>query len=140
MRADALATALRVRANAEREAFSERLAAMERDGQVLTDRKGRLCLAAKLELTTGTVQGHPDGYGFVVPDDGSADLFLAPAEMRKALHGDRVTARRIGVDRRGRPEGAIVDALTRANREIVGRLYEERGVSFVVAENRRINQ
>jgi ribonuclease R len=140
MRADALATALRVRANAEREAFSERLAAMEREGQLLTDRKGRLCLAAKLELTTGTVQGHSDGYGFVVPDDGSADLFLAPAEMRKALHGDRVTARRIGVDRRGRPEGAIVDVLARANKEIVGRLYEERGVSFVVAENRRINQ
>ena len=140
MRADAVATALRVHANAEREALSERLAAMEREGQLLTDRKGRLCLAVKLELTTGTVQGHPDGYGFIVPDDGSADLFLAPAEMRKVLHGDRVRARRSGVDRRGRPEGAIVDVLARANREIVGRLYEERGVSFVVAENRRINQ
>jgi ribonuclease R len=60
--------------------------------------------------------------------------------MRKALHGDRATARQIGVDRRGRPEGAIVDVLARSNREIVGRLYEDRGIWFLVAENKRINQ
>jgi ribonuclease R len=140
LRAEALAKTLAVGTTAEHEAFSGRLAAMERDGQLLTDRKGRLCVVAKLDLVTGTVQGHRDGYGFVVPDDGGADLFIAPNEMRKALHGDRVTAREIGVDRRGRPEGAIVDVLERANREIVGRFYEERGLSFVVAENRRINQ
>jgi len=140
MRADALAAALEVSSRDSREAFAALLAAMERDGQLLTDRKGRLCVVAKLDLVTGTVQGHPDGYGFVVPDDASADLFLSSSEMRKALHGDRVTARLIGVDRRGRPEGAIVDVLVRANQEVVGRLYEERGVCFVVAENRRINQ
>ena len=106
----------------------------------MTNRKGELCVAAKLDLVTGTVQGHPDGFGFLVPDDGGADLFLAPEEMHKLLHGDRATARRIGTDRRGRPEGEIVDVLARANRTIVGRLYEERGIAFVVAENRRINQ
>ena len=87
-----------------------------------------------------TVQGHPDGFGFLVPDDGGDDLFLSPREMHKVLHGDRATARASGVDRRGRPEGEIVEVLERANREVVGRLHEERGVSFVVAENRRINQ
>ena len=60
--------------------------------------------------------------------------------MRKALHGDRATARQIGVDRRGRPEGVLVDVLARSNREIVGRLYEDRGIWFLVAENKRINQ
>ena len=88
----------------------------------------------------GTVQGHPDGFGFLVPDDGGDDLFLSPREMHKVLHGDRVAARITGVDRRGRPEGEIVEVLERANREIVGRLHEERGIWFVVAENRRINQ
>ena len=113
---------------------------MQRDGQLLMNRKGELCVTAKLDLVAGTVQGHPDGFGFLVPDDGSADLFLRPSEMHKVLHGDRATARRSGTDRRGRPEGEIVDVLTRANRTVVGRLYEERGISFVVAENRRINQ
>ncbi len=123
-----------------RDAFFGRIDAMQRDGQLLLNRKGELCLAAKLDLATGVVQGHPDGFGFLVPDDGGADLFLNPAEMHKVLHGDRATARRSGVDRRGRPEGKIVDVLTRSNQTVVGRLYEERGITFVVAENRRINQ
>jgi ribonuclease R len=140
MRADDLATALGVSGAAERDAFAGRLAAMERDGQLMTNRKGELCVVAKLDLVTGTVQGHPDGYGFLVPDEGGSDLFLSPKEMHKALHGDRATARQIGVDRRGRAEGAIVDVLARTNREIVGRLYEDRGIWFLVAENKRINQ
>ena len=122
------------------EAFHGRLAAMQRDGELLQNRKGELCVVAKLDLVTGVIQGHPDGFGFLVAEDGSPDVFLGPREMHKALHGDRVTVRRTGVDRRGRPEGEIIDVLERANRSIVGRLYEEHGIAFVVAENRRINQ
>jgi len=123
-----------------RAAFQGRIEAMQRDGELLANRKGELCVVAKLDLVTGTVQGHPDGFGFLVPDDGGPDLFLDPREMHKLLHGDRATARRTGTDRRGRPEGEIVDVLVRANRTIVGRLHEERGIAFVVAENRRLNQ
>jgi ribonuclease R len=140
MTADELGRALGVHGAAEREAFAGRLAAMARDGQLMTNRKGQLCVVAKLDLVTGTVQGHPDGYGFLIPDDGSPDLFLSPKEMHKALHGDRATARQVGVDKRGRPEGVIVDVLEHANREVVGRVYEERGIWYLVAENRRISQ
>jgi ribonuclease R len=124
----------------EMTAFDLRVVELEHTGDLLRNRKGQLCIAAKLDLVTGSVQGHPDGFGFLVPDGGGDDLFLAPKEMRKVLHGDRATAKRIGFDRRGRPEGAIVDVLARANREVVGRLHEERGIWFVEAENRRINQ
>ena len=123
-----------------REAYEGRLVAMERDGQVLTNRKGELCIVAKLDLVVGIVQGHADGFGFLVPEDGGEDLFLTAREMHKVLHGDRAVARVSGVDRRGRREGEIVEVLARANREVVGRLHEERGVHFIVAENRRINQ
>jgi ribonuclease R len=127
-------------AAAARPGFDAEVTALVRRGDVLVNRKGQLCIARKLDLCTGTVQGHPDGFGFLVPDAGGDDLFLSPREMHKVLHGDRATARVTGTDRRGRPEGAIVDVLERANTEVVGRLHEERGVWFVVAENRRINQ
>ena len=140
MQSGELAASLHIASPAQRDAFGARLAAMERDGQLMTNRKGALCVAAKLELLAGTVQGHPDGFGFLARDDGGPDVFLPPAEMRKALHGDRVTVRVTGVDRRGRPEGAIVDVLARGNREVVGRLYEDHGIWFLVAENKRINQ
>ena len=133
--------ASRLRVNRKQQhRFDACIAALERDGKLLVNRKGELCIVAKLDLTTGTIQGHPDGFGFLVPDAGGDDLFLSPREMHKVLHGDRVTAKRIGFDRRGRPEGEIVDVLKRANRDVVGRIHEERGVWFVEAENRRINQ
>ncbi|MCC6195429.1 MAG: ribonuclease R [Burkholderiales bacterium] len=134
-----LARELRVHRSAQ-EALAGRLAAMERDGQLLTNRKGELCVVAKLDLVVGLVQGHPDGFGFLLPEDGSEDFFLGAREMHKALHGDRVVVRMAGYDRRGRREGEIVEVLNRANREVVGRLHAERGVHFIVAENRRINQ
>jgi len=124
----------------ESDSFSHRLRAMERDGQIMRNRKGAICVVEKLDLVKGTVQGHPDGFGFLVPDDGSSDLFLGPKEMHKVFHGDRVMVREIGMDRRGRREASIVEVLERANTCLVGRLYVEHSVLFVVAENRRINQ
>jgi len=123
----------------EQRLFERRLTAMERDGQLMRNRRGALCIVDKLGLVTGRVQAHADGFGFLVPDEGGADLFLGPWEMSKVLHGDRVVARAQGVDRRGRPEGVIVEVLTRAQDRVVGRLLTEHGICFVVPEDRRIH-
>jgi ribonuclease R len=123
----------------ERDAFERRLNAMEREGQIMRNRRGAICIVGKLDLIPGRVQGHPDGFGFLIPDAGGPDLFLSPWEMSKVLHGDRAVAREIGVDRRGRREGAIVEVLERAQQRVVGRLHEEHGIALVVPEDRRIN-
>jgi ribonuclease R len=136
---DRLARLLDVRAE-ESEPFERRLGAMQRDGQLMRNRAGDYLIPDKADLIRGRVDGHPDGYGFLVPDDGTPDLFLSPHEMQKALHGDRVLVRAIGVDRRGRREGKIVEVLEHTNARVVGRVFDEHGVLFVVAENRRINQ
>lgn len=124
----------------EQDLFDRRLRAMERDGQLMRNRKGALCLAEKLDLIKGRVEGHADGFGFLIPDDGKPDMFLGPKQMQGVLHGDRVMVKQTGVDRRGRPEATIVEVLEHVNNRVVGRLYSERGVLFVVAENKRINQ
>ncbi len=124
----------------EEELFLRRLRAMERDGQIMRNRKRAICVVDKLDLIKGKVQGHPDGFGFLIPEDGSPDLVLSEKEMHKALHGDVVMARAGGEDRRGRREAKIVEVLEPANTRVVGRLYEEHGIQFVVAENRRISQ
>src|SRR5262245_55367047 len=123
----------------EREAFDRRLAAMEREAQILRNRKGAILVAQKLHLVAGRVEGHPDGYGFVVPEAGE-DLYLGPHEMRKVLHGDRVTARESGVDRRGRKEAKIVEVIERVNARVVGKLRREHGILFVEPAERRISQ
>ena len=124
----------------EDEMFNRRLQAMERDGQIMRNRKQAICIPDKLDLIKGTVQGHPDGYGFVIRESGGDDLFLDAKEMRKVLHGDKVMVRIVGLDRRGRPEGAVVEVLQHVNQRIIGRLFNEHGVNFVVAEDKRISQ
>jgi ribonuclease R len=157
----------------EEDLFARRLRAMERDGQIMRNRKNAICVMEKLDLIKGKVQGHPDGFGFLIPEGGSPDtlltqsavcgrgyqatapaptgsaapcrsrrpdMFLSEKEMHKVLNGDMVMVRQSGVDRRGRPEAKIVEVLERANNRVVGRLYEEHGIRFIVAENRRISQ
>ncbi|HLD69064.1 MAG TPA: ribonuclease R [Pseudomonas sp.] len=122
------------------EALRRRLRAMERDGQLIYTRRGTYAPVDKLDLILGRVSGHRDGFGFLVPDDGSDDLFLSPAQMRLVFDGDRALARVAGLDRRGRREGAVVEVISRAHESIVGRYYEESGIGFVVADNPKIQQ
>ncbi|MDH5547120.1 MAG: ribonuclease R [Gammaproteobacteria bacterium] len=124
----------------EMEGLRRRLRAMERDGQLIRNRRGAYGVTRKMDLIRGRVIGHRDGYGFLVPDDGGEDLFLSAKRMRGILNGDRIVARVAGVDKRGRKEGAPVEVLERANEQIVGRYRQEHGVSFVSPSNQRINQ
>ena len=79
------------------EALRRRLRAMERDGQLIYTRRGTYAPVDKLDLILGRVSGHRDGFGFLVPDDGSDDLFLSPAQMRLVFDGDRALARVSGL-------------------------------------------
>ncbi|WP_065308870.1 ribonuclease R [Janthinobacterium psychrotolerans] len=117
-----------------------RLKAMERDGQLKSDASGVFSLADQSALVAGRVTSHRDGFGFVIPDDASADLFLPEKEMQKVLHGDKVMARIVGTDRRGRPEGTIVEVTYRANTHVIGRLIQENGTWVVAPEDQRIGQ
>jgi ribonuclease R len=123
----------------DHEGVTRRLGAMLRDGEIMRNRRNAICVVEKLDLVRGRVQGHPDGFGFLVRDDGGQDLFLGPKEMRELMHGDRAVARISGTDRRGRPEGAIVEVLERGQQRLVGRLHNEHGIFHVTAEDRRVS-
>ncbi|GAA5092871.1 ribonuclease R [Paenalcaligenes hermetiae] len=115
-----------------------RLAAMQRDEQIDIDAQERIRLNQKSAFISGRVQGHRDGFGFLIRDDGQTpDLFLSPREMMRVLHGDRVLVRANGVYR-GKPEAIIVEVLERATNRLVGRLHKEQGIYTVAPEDQRI--
>ncbi len=122
------------------ESFGRRLRAMERDGQLLKNRRGRYGLVQRMDLIKGRVIGHPDGFGFLAREDGNDDLFIPAREMRKVLHGDHVVVHVASLDARGRGECLIVEVLERGQRQVVGRYCKERGVAFVNADDRRIGR
>ncbi len=136
-----LGTTLGLKGQRARSALAKRMDAMARDGQVIKNRKGLYCLTGHLPVSTGRIQGHGDGYGFLIPDsDDARDIFLSAREMRQVMHGDRVAVRVRGEDRRGRPEGVIVEVLERRTTELVGRLHLERGKGFVIPDNHRYSR
>ncbi|UCH49123.1 MAG: ribonuclease R [Betaproteobacteria bacterium] len=124
----------------EQPLMARRLAAMERDGQLIRNRRNAICVVDKMDLVGGRVQGHPDGFGFLIPEEGGADLFLSAAQMARVLHGDRVLARPGRIGPRGLREASIVEVLERVNQQLVGRYLQERGIGVVVPEERRISQ
>ena len=140
MKAEAIATELNLAAPPDFDALTKRLAAMLRDGQLIQNRRGGYGVASKLDLIPGAVIANAEGYGFLRPDEGGDDLYLSPAEMRKVLHGDRVLASVVGVDRRGRRQGAIVEVLERRSPRLVGRVVEENGLVLVAPDDRRVHQ
>jgi ribonuclease R len=140
VKAQRLLEELEIEEGEERKAMTHRLRAMVRDGQLLLDRRGRYCLAKKLELIPGRVQGHPDGYGFLIPDDGDTDLFLSPKEMRSVLDGDRVLVRKVESSRRGQTEAVVHEILERGNLLIAGMLSVDKNIAYVEPENKRISR
>ena len=88
----------------------------------------------------GAVSGHRDGHGFVLRDDGEADIYLPPNEMRAVLHKDRVKARIVRHDRKNRPEGRVTEIIERSSNPIIGRLLQESGVWLVAPEDKRYGQ
>jgi len=142
LRIKQIATLLEIDDDERFEALSRRLKAMVRDGQILRNRRGAFGLIQKMDLIKGKVIGHPGGFGFVKPEEGSegSDLFLSDREMHKVFHGDIVIASVIGVDRKGRREGVIVEVIEHANQTLLGRLHFESDLAWVQPNNNKIAQ
>ncbi|MDJ0750276.1 MAG: ribonuclease R [Woeseiaceae bacterium] len=139
VKADEILRGFGLKGQRMRSLLVDRLYKMVRGGQILENRRGEYCLTAKLDLVTGTVSGHRDGFGFVVRDDGDPDdIYLSAREMRPVFDGDRVAVRIVGTDRRGRPEGDLVEVLERSRHEIAGQFIRERGIGIVIPDNARI--
>lgn len=136
--AEALAGKLGLEREPSRGALDKRLGAMVRDGQLIANRNGEFLLVSRTALVVGRVTGHRDGFGFLIPDDASPDVFLSPRQMREVMDGDRVAVRISGKDARGRPEGSVVEVLERNTRQVAGQFAVEAGIGFITPGNRRL--
>jgi len=120
------------------EGVRRRLKAMERDGQLLRNRRGAYGAISRLDLVAGVVQGHRDGHGVLYPEAGGDSLILPPKQMRRIFHGDRVLCCVVEMDRRGKKIGSIVEIVESNTKQVVGRFFDEMGVGFVEPDNRKI--
>ena len=114
------------------EGVRRRLIAMARDAQIDSNRGRQTYFPLDpKKIATGMLQGHKDGYGFLLREDGD-DVYISNNQMRKAFHGDKAMVRITGTDRRGRLEGQIAKVLEHNTTQIVGRYFEQSGGFGVV--------
>ena len=82
--------------------------------------------AANRNLVVGRLTMHRDGYGFAIPESSElraqlgGDIFISPAELGSAMHGDQVLVELKGRPGDGRTEGRILRITNRANATVVG--------------------
>jgi ribonuclease R len=135
-----IAKSLKLEEPEQLEALRKRLRAMERDGQLMINRRDEYCLVDKMHLLHCRVQGHRDGYGFAMPLAEGEDIYLSARQMHFVFDGDEVLVQVTGEDRRGRLEGKVIEVLQRKHKTVVGRYKEESGIGFVVPDNGRLTQ
>ena len=124
-----------------RAGLEKRLQAMVRDGQLVQNRRGAYGPLPRMNVVRGRVQGHRDGYGFLIREDSKGpDIFLNPRQMRQLMPGDVALVRISGQDARGRPEGVLVEVVQRSTQGIVGRYVVDQGIGYVIPDNPRLTQ
>jgi len=117
----------------------EALRELCRDGQLVRLKKNHYALADREHLVKGRVHAHPNGYGFLIPENRDLqDLYLNRREMRRVMHGDQVMVR---IDRkaRGGTESHIVRVLERGQKRLLGTYDELNGKPIVVPMDARIS-
>lgn len=130
---------------AHRDRFKRVIKNMVSEGLLIKTRGGRYGLPSKMNLVTGRLVCHPDGYGFVVPEgvgkEKEGDIFISNRKLSGAMHNDTVVARVEGIKRGGRGErreGSIIRVITRANKTVVGRFEWGRGFGVIIPSDERM--
>lgn len=123
----------------ERPAFKKLIKELVRAGDIVETREGRYGSPGRMNLVVGYLQGHRDGYGFVVPKEkGIPDLYIRARNLAGASHGDEVIARIEKRERGGRLEGKIIRILQRGYHVIVGTYEAHKGYGYVIPEDPKI--
>jgi ribonuclease R len=121
-----------------RDKFKQIVKTMVAEGELIKTRGGTYGLPSKMNLVTGALSCHPDGYGFVVPEGEGTDVFIGSRKLNGAMHGDTVVARVEGMKPGGRREGSIIRVVKRARDKVVGRFEWGRGFGLVIPSDERV--
>ncbi len=108
-------------------------------GDIILLKGNRYGLVRQMKLITGTLVVHPDGFGFVQPENkDQADVFIPPRKLKGAVHGDLVTAR-VERDSPKGPEGSVIRIIERNLKNVVGIFHTGRNLGVVIPENERLH-
>lgn len=123
----------------EKQDLREVLEALQADGKIEADTKGRYKLADE-GTKTGIFAGTQRGFGFVIIEGEEEDIFIPESATKGALHNDKVMVIIKNEGRGKRKEGEIVRVLERSTSTIVGTFEKSKNYGFVIADNQKFGK
>jgi ribonuclease R len=110
---------------------------MHDSGLIIKTGRGRYGLPEKLGFLTGVLEANKKGFAFLRPDSKVEDVYISPANLNNASHGDRVVVRLEEKRGRRRREGIVESIISRGQNTLVGTLRREKKRFFVEPDDRR---
>ena len=120
--------------------FRRKIRSMLRDGLIVKIKRGKIGLPDKANLVVGRLVSGRNGYGFVVPEDKSEDVYISGENVGNAFHGDKVVVRILRTRRGPAREGSIIKILKRAKQSLVGTYHKGKFSDYVEPDDRKITK
>ncbi len=137
MKMKEMAKALSVK-NPDYAAFRNEVKKLISSGQLVKLKRGRIGLAAELEIQVGKIAIIKSGIGFLIRED-DVDILIPSSHLLTALDGDKVMVRLTGKSE-GRDAGTVIKIVERSVRNMVGTFKSGKHFSVVVPDNPRIHR
>lgn len=120
----------------QRDELKQVLDALVEEGKISLSKRGKYSKGQAVCLK-GSFQANMRGFGFITPEDGSEDVFIAEENISGAFQGDEVEYIINSAPTGRRKEGKIVRILSHSVVHIVGLYEKSRSFGFVRPDNQR---
>ena len=133
-----IAARLQITEKEEKKALSEALLRMKKDGLSEERGHGKYVLKAVGGYVTGTIDLTKFGYAFVLTEESEDDVFVAARNLNTALHGDQVKVLLYARHKGKRPEGEVVEIISRSRASFVGTIELTPQFAFLIPDNKNM--
>ena len=120
----------------QRDELKEVLDALVEEGKISLSKRGKYSKGHPVRLK-GVFQANLRGFGFVIPEDDSGDVFIPEENICGAFHGDEVEYIITAAPAGKRKEGKIIRVLSHSIVNIVGLYEKNKNFGFVRPDNQR---
>ncbi|MBI3018729.1 MAG: VacB/RNase II family 3'-5' exoribonuclease [Deltaproteobacteria bacterium] len=113
----------------ERKLFRRLLKSLLNQYKLIRLPQKRYRLPQRDDFVTGILKKNPKGFGFLIPEDKSEDVYLSRSEVSSCMNKDRLKVV-VGANRAGR----VVEILERGVKNIVGKLLVKGKTAYVIPQ------
>ena len=106
------------------------------NGYITETSPGKYKLMSRSSYVTGIIDMTRKGAAYLIPDDEGEDIFIAQANMNRALNGDHVKVLQFAHRKHHQPEGEVVEILKRKKNTFVGVVEISNGFAFLVVDSK----